>query len=266
MRVFGRQNYGGICCRISKRIPVIMITSLVILALSIETRAALSSQEDRYRVIDDSNNSGGTTGGSNSGGTNYGNSGGTPNSGNSVHTNNSNSGNRPKPSSKVKTVTFKKTEITKISFDKKKVNSLSKRVRLGTVRVKLPWYPNYYTEDGYSRYSYGGYLKFTAPKKRQYTFTVTDVKSKTNGDSIGYFHVMMQDRKNSAVVKSVKVSTKGGLKDTLWYSENGFFLYRYGKAIVEAYKTRTGKLNLQAGQTVYLFFDIRKAAFTLIIR
>ena len=255
MRILYSKDCSEICCRISKGLLAFILAFLMIMITSYETSATLTSQEDRYRSIGDSDNSGGRTGGTNSGNTSgNGSSGGTSISNNSVSTDNSNSGKKPKSNNKIKTITLKNNEFT---IEKAKVVSYSKRVKTGTMRVNLPWHPEY---------SYGGYLKFTAPKKGRYSFTITNVKKKTNGDSIGYCYFLMDNKKKPGELKMVKVSTQGGRKETLWYSERGFFVYRNGKAIVEALKSRTGKINLQAGQTVYLYFGLRKAAFTLIIR
>ena len=266
---FCRQDCEGIGYIMSMSLLVAIVLPLLIAISSTEVWATMYSQEDRYRVITDSDNLGTSTGGSNPGGTtNYGYSDGTSNGGNSANANNYNYGNRPKTNGKVKTVAIKAYDEGDDfdCFNKEKVKSVSKRVNTGTVRIKFKKTKKYVAG--------GGYLKFTATNKRKYSFIITDVKRADGKGALGYCYILGQDSNNAEELTWLDVSTKGGRTKTLWYANykttmyDGTWYDGSGNHNIQLSDTTIGRIDLQAGQTVYLCFSyvIDRYDFILTIR
>lgn len=140
-----------------------------------------------------------------------------------------------------KTVTVKNGKFTTVTAEIKKT---ARTVKRGTMTVKI---------------KNTGFLKFKAPSKKKYSFTVSKLQP-TTGKSTdyrnGYAYIMTPvDNKYS---RSQNFTTQGGKTSTLWYR----CPYRSGETRPSTITsgsfipTRTAKLTLKKGQTVYLYFSI----------
>ncbi len=150
-----------------------------------------------------------------------------------------------------KTVTIKDSSFT---TETAKIKKTARTVKRGTMTVKV---------------KKSGYLKFTAPSKKSYSFTVSNQKP-TTGKSTdyrnGFGYISDGMKKNTT---NLKFSTKGGKTTTLWFRSpyrtnevrptnitSGSFL-----------PTRTAKLTLKKGQIVYLYYYVSNPSkFTLKIK
>lgn len=122
----------------------------------------------------------------------------------------------------------------------KQANKKARSVKCGTYTIKLP--------------SKGrGYLKFRAPKTKTYTFTISKLKAKKKGKrSNGYFYVMTKYGVSGTKIGQDMLKTQGGTTNTLWL---GTKRRQIGKKYNWELKTRYGKIALEAGETVYLYFN-----------
>ena len=141
-----------------------------------------------------------------------------------------------------------------------KADAKAKTVKVGTTTVRIP--------------SKGkGFLKFTAPKKAEYSFTLSGLKAKkvkakkTKTASVksaktkskkrfsnGYFYVMTTyaGADGTEKIGQTKMITSGGETNTLWLATQKV---QYGNKVGWRLKKRTGKLELEQGQVVYLYFN-----------
>ena len=98
-----------------------------------------------------------------------------------------------------------------------------------------------------------GLIKFKAPKKGYYTFTVTNCKTKVSSDNNCYFSVY----KNSPYgnyITSQQVKTAGGKGSTLWLSINNHAFDNYSNAYGKPIKTRSAKkVKLKKGEMIYFY-------------
>lgn len=96
-----------------------------------------------------------------------------------------------------------------------------------------------------------GYLKMKVPSTRQYTFTLSGLKS-SKAASYGFAYVQTPREAQTDLLELREVNTYGGVT-------NGLYLgTKKSKAGDEAsrwfLKKRAGRLRLKAGNTVYLYF------------
>jgi hypothetical protein len=69
---------------------------------------------------------------------------------------------------------------------------------------------------------------------------------------------------SASSITMLNVATKGGSNKTMYHATKNS---SYGSIVSRYLKTRTGKIRLQAGQTVYLYYNFTsKVTFTLMIR
>ena len=118
----------------------------------------------------------------------------------------------------------------------------SKRVYTGTSKVYL---------KQYMALSYGGYVKFVAPKTKTYSFTVSNLKHPAKGGTLmggvsfyypnEYGHLM-----------NLYVRTKGGVSNSLEVANPKPKGLYYANATQVYYTSRTGKVKLYKGDVVYL--------------
>ncbi len=114
--------------------------------------------------------------------------------------------------------------------------SKAKTVKKGTYKVTLK-------KKGYN---YSGYMKFTAPTTKTYSFTISNVRSNTGRYVCGFGYVM----RNSGYadnIGQVAVSTKGGSQSAMQFASKG--------SSVGYITKRTGKITLNQGETVYLYLS-----------
>lgn len=123
----------------------------------------------------------------------------------------------------------------------------AKAVKRGAVTVQVPK---------------SGYLKFTAPAAKTYAFTVSNIKSSRY--NCGYFYVMTKYGKNDQYIGQEKLVTKGGKSSGMYVSTRSD---RRGKQLYRFLKSRTGKIALKKGQTVYVYLSMnRKCTLKLTIK
>jgi hypothetical protein len=145
---------------------------------------------------------------------------------------------------KGKTISIRKAPFTTSAAS---AASTAKAVRKGTFTVKCPG---------------SGYLQFTAPATKTYSFTVTNVRA--GRYACGHSYVMGLSQYSASSITMLNVATKGGSNKTMYHATKNT---SYGNIVSRYLKTRTGKIRLQAGQTVYLYYNFTsKVTFTLKIR
>lgn len=108
-----------------------------------------------------------------------------------------------------------------------------------------------------------GYLKFTAPSTKTYSFKFSNVKCSYGASA--FVEVQTQDSYDPSYSFLTKVKTKGGKSDTLWLSIGG---YTSGSGVNKRLASRTGKIKLKKGQDIYFYFynGTRKSTCTLKIK
>lgn len=111
-----------------------------------------------------------------------------------------------------------------------------------------------------------GYIKFTATKKKTYSFTFSNLKSAKAGEHVysAFVEVQTQDKSSPKYSFMTNVATKGGKNTTLWLAEKGF-QSKGGKLAYRGLTTRTGKIKLNKGQDIYFYFynGTKNTNFTL---
>lgn len=148
---------------------------------------------------------------------------------------------------KKKTITLKVVSNYDSQTTAKKKSTTVKTGYIYTVKLKQ-----------YMALSYGGYLKFKAPKTKTYKFTVSGVKhpvkksilqgtvSFKNPTAYGFFPIYVKTRGKKTDRLYVAAKTyKPGFSDATNY-----------------YTSRTGTVKLKKGQTVYLNLDFNTMTYT----
>ncbi len=115
-------------------------------------------------------------------------------------------------------------------------NKVSKNIKKGTYNCKL-------VKKG----SEGQVLlKFTAPKTKNYTFTISNLNA-PGADYVNGFFNIMKPNAGSIVLSSQKVKTNKGSDNGLYFASRkgsrGFIPSRYGK------------LKINQGETVYIYIN-----------
>ena len=113
-------------------------------------------------------------------------------------------------------------------------------VGTGTMTVKVPKKTS-------------GYLRFTAPATKAYSFTVSNIKA--GRFCCGYFYVMTMYGTNNSYIGQEKIATQGGEATGLMVATKKS---KVGNAENRFLKSRTGTIALQAGQTVYIYFSMTR--------
>ena len=104
-----------------------------------------------------------------------------------------------------------------------------------------------------------GFLKFTAPATRAYSFNFSKYKAKKY--ACGHFYIMKAYGRNNQYIGMEKVVTEGGASSALYVATKKS---KFGDMATRYLKSRTGTIALQQGQTVYLYFSLtRKGSFRL---
>ncbi len=135
---------------------------------------------------------------------------------------------------KPKTINVKSHSEEYIASRAKKYASTVKK---GTYTLKFKKAPGSY---------YRGYLKFTAPKKGTYSFTLSNLKT-SNKKQVSGWMACCKSEYGSLYYANLK--TKGGTFDQLFVNDRKI-------RIMPNYLTsRTGKLKLKKNETVYLYFQ-----------
>ncbi len=93
---------------------------------------------------------------------------------------------------------------------------------------------------------YRGYLMFKAPKKGNYSFTLSNLKTNNKKQVSGW---MACCKSEYGALYYANLKTQGGVRDQLKVNDRKI-------AIMPDYlKSRTGKLSLNKNETVYLYFQ-----------
>lgn len=136
----------------------------------------------------------------------------------------------------------------------------AKRVKTGTTTVKV-------TTNGSSL----GYVKFTAPKKGKYTFTVWGLVTfgaKVNGKDIqnGYVEICKVDKYGAY---PLKVKTQFGRSYTLHLcTKDAWDVLPRASSVYDSLVRRSTTVTLKKGETVYIasYFTAKKAAYKLKVK
>ena len=132
----------------------------------------------------------------------------------------------------------KKLKNQTFTTDTAVANRKALSVKKGTYTVKLP--------------SKGkGYLKFKAPKKATYSFTLSKLKA-SSSYSCGYFYVMRKYGTTNQYIGQEKLKQKGGKQEAMNIATRNS---TSGKVISRYLTSRTGKITLRKGEVVYLYFS-----------
>lgn len=127
--------------------------------------------------------------------------------------------------------------------------SVAKPVGRGKMTVKVP-------KKG------SGYLKFTAPANKVYSFTFSNIKN--SGYNCGHINLMTRYGKNLTSITTNKIGTKGGQSYSLYVATKNS---KYGQTAYRYLKKRTGSIFLQKGQTVYIYISmVKKCSMNLKIK
>lgn len=104
-----------------------------------------------------------------------------------------------------------------------------------------------------------GYVKFKAPKTKNYKFTFSNFKDKKR-NSVGYIYIQKPDKYSPKYSFQETVKTKGGKTTALWLSANG---YKFGgKVLYRPIAKRSGTIKLKKGETVYIYFNFGSSKHT----
>lgn len=98
-----------------------------------------------------------------------------------------------------------------------------------------------------------GYLKFTAPSTKTYSFTFSNIKTKGVGPQVGFYKKV---KNNPKKLQMYGIKTKGGESSWLWLlptrekeSDGDTWKVRF----MQPLHKRTGKLKLKKGEVVYIW-------------
>ncbi len=133
--------------------------------------------------------------------------------------------------------------------------SVAKKVTTGTYRVYL---------DDYIVYTYGGYLRFVAPKTKTYTFTVWNLQHPANkkGDLMGSMTFLCPYGYKNTGLARFYVKAKDGKTVSLNVARPKPTGLHYAKKTDRYYTQRSGGVKLKKGQVVYLQFSMHTMTFT----
>ncbi|MBR2189705.1 MAG: hypothetical protein IJ860_09935 [Eubacterium sp.] len=102
-----------------------------------------------------------------------------------------------------------------------------------------------------------GFLKFTANKTKTWSFTVSSLKhGKSYSYASGYFYVMTRYGQNNQYIGQEQLVTKGGKNSAMWVRDKNAYYSKSGKVLTRNLLTRTGKIKLQKGQKVFIYFNL----------
>ena len=133
-----------------------------------------------------------------------------------------------------------KPKKTTFSTDTATVNKVAKKVKKGTYTVKVP--ANAYC-----------YLKFTAPKTKTYNVTVSAVKPLAGRSiGLGFFHLLTPSSYSNSYLSMADAKTQGGSAASMLFGSRAV---GSGDTKEKYLTKRYGKLNLKAGQTMYICFS-----------
>ncbi len=118
-----------------------------------------------------------------------------------------------------------------------RANKYATTVKKGTYNLKFKKMGGSY---------YRGYLKFKAPKKGTYSFTLSNLKTNNKKQVSGW---MVCCKSESGALYYANLKTKGGISDQLKVNSKKIDI------MPDYLKSRTGKLTLQKNETVYLYFQ-----------
>ena len=96
-----------------------------------------------------------------------------------------------------------------------------------------------------------GYLKFTAPANKIYSFTFSNIKSSRY--DCGHINLMTKYGTNNSSITTNKINTNGGQSYSLYVATKNS---KYGSKVYRYLKKRTGKIYLQKGQSVYIYISM----------
>ena len=99
-----------------------------------------------------------------------------------------------------------------------------------------------------------GYMKFTAPKTKTYTFTFSNIKDSRSYTHTSFIEIQTKDKEYPSSSFMTKAATKGGKNNTLWLGVNGAYTRNSKKTVDKAYASRYAKIKLNKGQQIYFYF------------
>ena len=141
--------------------------------------------------------------------------------------------------------------VTADAAAKKTVKKLSYNAEMSTIKKKATAVKKGTTNLTYTKGQ--GFIKFTAPSKKTYSFTFSNLKAK--GETSAYVVFQVKDKDYPKFLIDAVVSTKGGKTDALWLASTGSPESKKGKVVDRFLHKRTGKIKLKKGETVYIYFE-----------
>ena len=144
---------------------------------------------------------------------------------------------------KTKTLNLKSADISNpyVSYIGKTATTVTKTGSYKIVQKKQ--------SDG----TFVGYIKFVAPKGKNYSFTLSNLKCKGNEQIYGAVQTYFHDNYSDSI-KSAYTKTKGGSKTILQLAHK-----KLGSDLITK---RTGKITLKKGQVLYLRYQFGVAQKT----
>ena len=104
-----------------------------------------------------------------------------------------------------------------------------------------------------------GYVKFVVPKTKKYTFTYTGMSIVNGFTSNGFSYICLPEKGyNKTYLESQKFTTTGGKTSTAWYGVKKYASKE--RTATATLATRTAKLRLKKGTTVYIYFSVGGSA------
>ena len=101
-----------------------------------------------------------------------------------------------------------------------------------------------------------GYLKFTAPATKNYSFRFSNLQS-SNSFPVATVSVQKANSRFPESSIAEKMKTNGGISSTLWLDlkSHKTKTFKNYNLVDRPIKTRTGNLSLTQGESVYFFFS-----------
>ncbi len=145
-------------------------------------------------------------------------------------------------SAEAKTKTKSLKSIPSFSTEINYIDSVSTTVGKGNYKFKIK----------NKKYDAKSYVKFVAPATKRYTFTLSSLKSNKGNYANGFLDFSRPDGAMTSFIESNEFKTNAPMSGT----SGLHFASKYNKRSPSFPTTRKVTVNLNEGETVYIYFDI----------
>ncbi|WP_026509038.1 MULTISPECIES: hypothetical protein [unclassified Butyrivibrio] len=140
-------------------------------------------------------------------------------------------------SAEAKTKTKSLKAVASFSPDTAYAESVATAVTKGNYKFKIKT----------KKYDSRAYIKFTAPETKSYTFTLSKLKSNSGSYACGFYSFLSSDPNRSYIHDDeIQTNAPGSLH----------FASKYNKKSPDFPLKRKATINVNAGETIYVYFDI----------